>query len=653
MKTRSPQAEDTGAVRSRDSNEVEPMRTTTGRTEYSPRRNGKTAVIAVTRRGADLGAIVCRLLEKSDLFLPARLASQVEVEHVAYEPPLRHLLKQVFTGYENLVMILALGAAFRLISPLVGDKSRDPGVVVIDEKGMNVISLISGHLGRANHMARLLGAYLGAHAVITTATDLNGLPALDMILEGRGWVCEDRGRLPRLISAVLEGEEVTVVQDGGEDLARELETRGLKVGKAKPEEMSSVGRQGWLMIISDRDHPPPAGFPSDRVVRIRPRRLVLGLGCRKNVRTEEIESAVREVLAQKGLSPTGIRAAATTVHKEGEKGLVDFTSRWGIPLIFLSREELEGVEGPTPPSPWVMATLGLAGVCEKAALAASGGGRLLVPKTRCGRVTVAVAEMLTEKREGGKGHLKIVGIGPGDPGLVSPRAWRALLSADLVLGYSTYIQRLKGLIEPGKTLVFGMGEEMERVKVALQEVRKGKNVCLVSGGDPGIYGMAGALGDLLLTGFRLPDGLDVEIIPGIPALCAAAALLGAPLAGDFAVISLSDYLTDWEEIERKLRSAAEADLVLVIYNPSSSRRKEGVRRAVSILKEYRSERTPVGMVKNAFRPGQQVFLGDLSDLSRVEIGMDCLLIVGNSDTRVMDGVMITPRGYGKRCAENE
>lgn len=613
------------------------------------RKVGETAIIAVTARGASLGSAIVRLLGDADLYVPEHLSCDVQGRRLSYVFPLAEVLKNVYARYRRLVLVLALGAAVRLLAPLVGDKRKDPGVVVVDEKGWNVISLLAGHLGGANSLARELAAFLGAHPVITTATDLSGLPALDILVEERGWKCEDPGKLPGLLSAMLEGEEILVYQGEGADLAEELAAGGVRVVESTLEELARAEDDKWKIMVTDREVLSPCGTPSERVVRIRPRRLVLGVGCRRGVSQEEIAAAVSETLRRHGLSIAGVSLLATTVEKKDEPGISLFASRWGLPLRYLSREELESVDSDIPPSPAAMRALGLPGVCERAAVFASGGGDLLVPKEKYPRVTVAVALTRVEKKGRRRGELKVVGLGPGDDELLAPRALKALLRADVVIGYSAYIQQIKHILSPARTVSFGMGEEMERVRRALREVAGGKKVCLVSGGDPGIYGMAGALGDLMLAGEDAVEGLKMEMIPGIPALCAAAALLGAPLSNDFAVLSLSDYLTDWESIEKKMRSAAASDMVLVLYNPASSRRKEGLVRAARIIMEYRSGETPVGMVRNAYRYGQEVALGALKDLAAMEPGMDCLVVVGNSATQVRGGLMITPRGYRNRA----
>lgn len=240
------------------------------------------------------------------------------------------------------------------------------------------------------------------------------------------------------------------------------------------------------------------------------------------------------------------------------------------------------------------------------------------------------------------GRVWVVGTGPGDPEHLTLRARRVLEEAEAVVGYETYLRFLQPFLEGKEVRAGRMREELKRAGEALALARAGKKVALVSGGDAGIYGMAGPL--LEVRGEDEVE-VEVEVVPGVPALSAAAALLGAPLMHDFAAVSLSDLLTPWEEIAARLEAAARADFVLVLYNPASRRRNWQLAAAARIVGRHRSPRTPVGVVKNAFRPAQEVALTTLEELGDLSLDMNSLAVVGNSRTYVSDGRMITPRGY--------
>ncbi|WP_303721308.1 cobyric acid synthase [Malonomonas rubra] len=239
------------------------------------------------------------------------------------------------------------------------------------------------------------------------------------------------------------------------------------------------------------------------------------------------------------------------------------------------------------------------------------------------------------------GKLWVVGLGPGDVLHLTPAARAAIKQADCVAGYKTYLDLIPELIEGKELLSSGMRQEVERCQLALQRAEAGSKVALVCSGDAGVYGMAGLALELL-------DGreLEVEMVPGVSAVQAAAARLGAPLMHDFSVISLSDLLTPWPLIRQRLNAAGSADFVIALYNPKSRGRTTQIGEARDILLRHRSPQTPVGIVRNACREGEQITLTTLAELLECEIDMFSLVLIGNSSTYVdANGRMLTPRGY--------
>ncbi|HIE28485.1 TPA: precorrin-3B C(17)-methyltransferase [Candidatus Poribacteria bacterium] len=253
-----------------------------------------------------------------------------------------------------------------------------------------------------------------------------------------------------------------------------------------------------------------------------------------------------------------------------------------------------------------------------------------------------------------KGKLFIVGIGPGDISQLTVYAQEVIQSSELVIGYRTYIDLIEGLIENQLIMQTGMGGEVERCQLAIEAAKEGKRVAVISSGDAGVYGMAGLVYEILSTSrcvSRAPSAqnespaFEIEVVPGVPALCAASALLGAPLMNDFASISLSDLLTPWDVIAKRIEAAAKGDFVIVLYNPRSSRRTEPIQRVYRILSRYRKPTTPVGIVKNAYRDDCHVIISDLNRMLSCDIDMRTIIIVGNSTTFIFENRMITPRGY--------
>jgi len=243
------------------------------------------------------------------------------------------------------------------------------------------------------------------------------------------------------------------------------------------------------------------------------------------------------------------------------------------------------------------------------------------------------------------GKLYLVGIGPGSLEHATPRAIEAIKESDVVVGYKSYLKLVEDLLEGKEVVSSGMRKEVERAKLGVELALKGKKVAVVSSGDPGVYAMASVVLEYLAENSAK---LEVEIIPGITSANASAALLGSPLGNDFAVISLSDLLVPWEEIERRIELAAKGDFVIVLYNPRSSRRNWQLDKAREIVLRYREPETPVGIVKNAYREGCTVEVTTLGEMDTEQADMLTTVIIGNSQSFVYDGKIITPRGYKRK-----
>jgi len=247
------------------------------------------------------------------------------------------------------------------------------------------------------------------------------------------------------------------------------------------------------------------------------------------------------------------------------------------------------------------------------------------------------------------GKILLVGFGPGSMEHMSRRALDAIAEADVVIGYSTYIKLVQDLLEGKEVIRKGMTEELDRSIEAYQQAQLGKTVALVSSGDIGVYGMAGPTYEVLFQAGWTPDSeITVEVIPGATALNACAALVGAPLTHDFCSISLSDLLTPWPTIARRLEAAARGDFVIGLYNPKSGRRTQQIVEAQRILLRHRSPDTPVAIVKSGYRRRQSIQMTTLAHMADCEIGMLCTVLIGNSNTFIREGLMVTPRGYANK-----
>ncbi|MFI6546040.1 precorrin-3B C(17)-methyltransferase [Streptomyces prunicolor] len=540
-----------------------------------------------------------------------RLAAAWPDRTRVYDGPVGDAVRSAFAECEQLVCFLATGAVVRLIAPLLGDKLTDPGVVCVDEGGRFAVSLVGGHGGGANELAVEVGELLAAEPVVTTATDAVGVPGLDTL----GFPVE--GDVAGVSRALLDGEPVAL----DAELAWPL----------PPLRVSTSG--SYVIRVTDR-----AVAPGEREVVLRPPSLVVGVGASKGAPVNEVLGLVYDALREAGLSVGNIAELATVDAKAEEPGIVQAAQRLRVPLVTYSAEELAAVEVPNP-SDAPLAAVGTPSVAEAAALV--GGGELLVPKRKSERTDgqPAMATCAVVRRVA-RGRLAVVGLGPGARDLLTPRAKAELRRAAVLVGLDQYVDQIRDLLRPG-TLVLesGLGAEEERARTAVAEARKGQAVALIGSGDAGVYAMASpALAEA-------SDDIDVVGVPGVTAALAASAILGAPLGHDHVSISLSDLHTPWEVIERRVRAAAEADIVVTFYNPRSRGRDWQLPKALTILAEHREPTTPVGVVRNASRPDESSRLTTLAALDPAWVDMMTVVTVGNTATRDIAGRMVTPRGY--------
>lgn len=566
---------------------------------------------------------------------PASLQRADRIDQILGEPTRRYTegavdgLPQAFGECDLVISHLALGATTRIIAPFLWSKHTDPGVVVIDDAGRFVIPLVGGHGGGANDLARRLADGLGATAVLTTATDALGLPALDTL----GWPWS--GDVAGVTRAILDDQPVVAVRTKRWPLpalpgaVTIVDAPGVaEAGDGVPAE--TVGR----ILVTD-EVVPDADSALPTVV-LNPPSLVAGMGCNRGTSAEALEGLLMSTLAEAGLSPRSLTALVSVDRKADEPGLLALAERLGLDLVTYPAEVLASHEVPNP-SEAPLAAVGTPSVAEAAVIAR--GAELIVPKHRTAEATCAIGRIPA------RGKLTIVGLGPGSRDLTTPRAQQAIRDASVIVGYRPYIKQVKDLMHPGTRIASTpMGKEEERTAEAIRLAREGNRVALISSGDPAIYAMASP------TLEQGTEDIDVEVIPGVTAELAASAILGAPLGHDHATISLSDLHTDWETILARVRAAAEADLVTVLYNPRSRSRQHQLPDALAILAEHRPPSTPIAVVEEADRPKQTVTLATLADFDPGVVNMNSLVVVGSSTTRYLPAgtgwtAMVTPRDY--------
>ncbi len=562
------------------------------------------------------------------------LSSDAEVESSLQSADAGSLVERTERAFRGdaLIFVGAAGIAVRAIAPFIRSKDKDPAVIVIDELKQHVIPILSGHLGGANDLARSLAELLSAEEVITTATDINKVFAVDSFASERGIGIENPERIKDVSAALLRNEEV------------------------------GISLSPFLSDI----------FP--KTLHLVPKCLCLGVGCRKGTEYDKLKSFILDFLKDRNISLSAVSDIATIDIKRNEAAIKRFVDEHNLGLRFFTAEELKDLPDSFgfSESDFVLEKTGVSNVCErsavKRALELGGEGRvsLLEKKQVSGGMTLAVALYDgtggtgdihpegekpgedpgkscedPEKSGSGRGSISVVGIGPGSPDKLTPEAGRAIIKADIVIGYRVYTELIKELTE-GKTVISSeMRRERERCGKAREYALKGNRVAVVCSGDAGIYGMAGLIFEVCAND---PD-IEVTVIPGITAALAGGALLGSPLTNDFSVISLSDHLTDKETINKRLRAAGEADLVTVLYNPKSRVRQDSLKEAVEILMERVPPDRVCGYVKNIGREGEIKKLCTLRELPEEDIDMFTTVFIGNSDTVIINGRMVTERGY--------
>ncbi len=593
------------------------------------------------------------------LWVPESLRTLEQVE--VYTGSLKTHIASLWHDHRAFVFCLATGAVVRLIAPLLEDKSRDPAVVVIDEQGQFVISLCSGHQGKADQLARLLAHQLGATPVLTGASAGIGLPGVDILGVPFGWQ-RGEGDWTGVSAVVARGEPVEVIQEAGSTLWQNHLPQGHPFQFGFPEytattkeELPSPKARIWVSP-TQRRFSVESDLPK---VQWHPRVLWVGIGCERGTSRELIETAIGQVCRSHHLAKQAIAGIATIDIKADEVGLVELCRERNWPLRTFPAEVLRSVNVPNP-SDVVDKEVGTPSVAEAAALVAANGNSHLGTQSLAplrvakqifrsegqpGAVTVAIAQAEHEYT-GRTGQLLLIGTGPGRLDQMTPAAQTAVAQADVVIGYSLYIDLIAPLLHPGQIVeALPITQERQRAERAIELGQWGLTVAVVSSGDCGIYGMAGLVLEELRAGGWDGKAPSVQVFPGITALQAAASRVGAPLMHDFCAISLSDLLTPWEVIEKRLTAAAQADFVTALYNPRSQTRIEQIAIAQAIFLKYRNPHTPVAIVRSAYRDDEQIRLTTLAQFLHEPIDMLTTVLIGNQSTGIHADWMITPRGY--------
>ena len=552
-------------------------------------------------------------------------------------------LVSLFRDGRPIVALMAAGAVIRMLAPCLNDKMNEPPVIAVAEDGSAVVPLLGGHHG-ANDLARQIAGVVDGFAAITTAGDLKFGVALDAPPEG--WVLANPESAKQVMADLVAGSSVRL-----EGVAAWLEASALPV--------SADGR--IALTVSDKAIAPPEGG-----LLYHPKTLVLGIGCERGAGGDEALALALESLAQAGLSPQSVGLVASIDVKADEAAVHHVARHFNCPARFF---DVATLEAQTPrlknPSDIVFAEVGCHGVAEGAALAAAGAsGELIAEKRKSRRATCAIGRAVQPFVQAdlpgrARGKLMVVGIGPGSDGWRSPEVSEMVATSTDLVGYSLYLDLLGPLAEGKVRHDFDLGKEEARVRHAMELAGEGRSVALVCSGDAGIYAMATLVFELLdKSGGAegLTDAarrIEIAVSPGISALQAAAARAGAPLGHDFCTISLSDLLTPWEDIKRRVTAAGESDFVIAFYNPVSKKRRTQLAWARDSLLEHRPASAPVILATNLGREGELIRIVPLGSLNVDDVDMLTVVVVGSSNSSTVttgDGKtwVYTPRGYARK-----
>ena len=593
---------------------------------------------------------------KADRVSQEGLKSEADV---FFNDAMEHL-SNLFRDGVAIIGVCASAVLIRGVANCLKNKLNEPPLIAVAEDGSAVVPLLGGHHG-ANDLARKIADFLEITPAITTAGDLRFGIALDEPPEG--FVLANPENVKEFTASLLEGgsvaissENSAVAPDCMPGFYRWLQESKLPFLENAKLRISLASKQ----ISGSTEH-----------LVFHPQNYAVGVGCERGTEPEELISLVRNTLQENLIAPESVALVVSLDLKADEPAVHAAAERLNCPARFFDADSLEAQTSRIQnPSEIVFQEVGCHGVAEGSALAATGdSGILRVPKVKSngssgvGRATCAIAkapECLNPETIGRpQGTLFIVGTGPGSPQWRLPESEKMLRKATDWVGYGLYLDLISDLHNGQKLHPFNLGQEEVRARHALNLAALGKTVALVSSGDPGIYAMSTLIFELLERGEQ--EGSDplewqrvrVEAAPGISALQAANARIGAPMGHDFCTISLSDLLTPWETIERRIKTAAEGDFVIAFYNPVSRRRTTQLAQAREILLQYRPPGTSVILGRNLGRVEEKVQVITLENLDPTQVDMFTVALVGSSQTRrlqLLNGEVkvYTPRGYANK-----
>ena len=496
--------------------------------------DGRCALYAFTDKGLTRAREIAAGLGLPTVLHSTRPSSAEGIVHIPAQD-FDSRLAANWAQFDAHIFIGATGIPFRKAAPLLRDKNIDPAVLACPESGSHVIALTSGHFGGTNRLARRIARITGGQAVIGSPADVNGLPAFDEAAAQEHARILNPEAVRALNAALLDGSPIAFCGTRAV-FERHFASTGQVAFFENPQDVTC----GHAVLWDSENTLPEEVLYLD----VSSRAFVLGVGCRRGVKPQELRLVAERYLSEFGLNAENIAGIATCTVKEDEPAILGLGEAWQVPVAFHSAEELDAVPV-SAPSEKVREKVGTASVCEAACLLSAGYGSipqptLYAPKSAFGDVTLALARLPhLAVPKSGQGEIVVAGLGSGAPGHITPDVDTALRRCDTVAGYSHYVDFIRDRIAGKPVIQNGMKGEVERCLSALEAALAGQNVCMVCSGDPGILAMAGLLYELRTREPRFRD-IPIRVLPGITAATIAAASLGAPLQNGFSLVSLSD-----------------------------------------------------------------------------------------------------------------
>ncbi|WP_288255586.1 precorrin-3B C(17)-methyltransferase [uncultured Prochlorococcus sp.] len=556
-------------------------------------------------------------------------------ELIQVQKPKEILLKK-WQEIDLIIFIGSIAASIRIINSFLTSKDQDPGVIVIDNKCSKIVPLIGLHQSNTQNIACQIANLFGGEIIETNNSNNQSFLNLDAF--GNQWGWQRFGNIKdwsKLVIKQANNEKIFCKQSSGNSLWKNSES-GEIINQISEKEIVKPDATFHVSIFENHEtswHPPV---------------LWIGIGCERNTSKDLIANSLNNFFESRNLSQKSIAGFATIDIKNNEKGILELVKEKNLPIKFFSKEDLSKMIVPNP-SNVVQNEIGTPSVAEASCLIAAGEESKLLEEKRIfknesGAVTIAVAESKNQYNPT-HGEIHIIGSGPGDISFLTNNARKALSRCTVWIGYKMYLDLIKPLKRNDQVLIESkLTEEKERCSKAIKLAEEGIKVALISSGESGFYGMAGLLLELLQK-IKKEFRPYFEVHPGISSVQLAAAISGAPLMNDFCSVSLSDKLTPWSLIEKRIEGALLGDFVIALFNPQSIERNWQLKSIIDICLKSRHSDTPVLIARQVGRDNQTKKFFTLNTIPFKEIDMLSIIIIGNSQTTLVDEIFLTPRGY--------